>query len=197
MDTTLHMVTLCNGKQVSWDEFCTWSAYQQRTIKPSKNTGLNNGSSRPVMTPAGKFDSIIEACRFYGVTRTFLAYRLKSKKFPDFYFLTTCAIPKHDKNNGPKAVITPLGRFNSIKSAADQYCVTEAVMKNFIKSKTNKIFSFDIENPSTHSSSRRVLTPAGEFPSVAAAARFYGVSNCVITNGAKEVGQFANQIIFL
>jgi hypothetical protein len=197
MDTTSHIVTLGNGKQVSWEEFSNWSSYQQRTIKPFKNTGSNNGSSRPVMTPDGKFDSMIEACRFYGVTRTFLSYRLKSKKYSDFYFLTTSQNPMHDKNNGPKAVITPFGRFNSIKSAADQYCVTEAVMKNWIKSTTKRCFSFDLKNPSTHSRSRRVLTPAGEFQSVAAAARFYGVSNCVITNGVRGVGQFANLITSL
>ena len=196
METTSHTVTLANGKHVPWDEFCSWSAYKQRSISPFKNVGSNNGSSRPVMTPDGKFDSVRDACRFYGVTRMFLTYRLTSPKYADFYYLEFCVNPSHELNNGPKAVNTPLGRFNSIKSAADQYGVSEAVMKNWIKNTNNKSFSFNIENPGTPSSSKRVRAPAGDFPSVAAAARFYSVSNCVITNGAKGVGQLANQISF-
>jgi hypothetical protein len=127
----------------------------------------------------------------------FLTYRLTSAKYADFYYLEFFVNPSHELNNGPKAVNTPLGRFNSIKSAADQYGVSEAVMKNWIKNTNNKSFSFNIENPGTPSSSKRVRAPAGDFPSVAAAARFYSLSNCVITNGAKGVGQLANQISFL
>ena len=29
MDTTMHMVTLANGNQVSWDEFSNWTPKKQ------------------------------------------------------------------------------------------------------------------------------------------------------------------------
>lgn len=85
----------------------------------------------------------------------FLTYRLKSPKYADFYYLDFLVNPLHDLNNGPKAVNTPIGRFNSIKSAADQYSVSEAVMKNWIKNTNNKSFSFDIQNPGIPSSSKK------------------------------------------
>ena len=44
MDTTMHMVTLANGNQVSWDEFSTWSIFKQNgSLFPAVKPGTVKG----------------------------------------------------------------------------------------------------------------------------------------------------------
>jgi hypothetical protein len=230
MKTQTKMVTLANGKQVTWDEFVTWSPVRQavnlrkgrngakamgqrpwdatRSIKFSKhyrdifklgrkktqNFGSNNPSSRRVSTPDGVFPSRKSAAAFYGVSTQKMYQWITLENPLEFYYLDP---PQQKKSH--QAVNTPDGIFDSLQAAANFYKVTPKTIKDWIKRPANqesKQFQY-IDSP------RMVVPPRskpvislddGYFPSLKAAADFYGVEGVTVKRWIKGKGRMAGRL---
>lgn len=164
MNTTSHMVSLANGKQVPWNEFSNWTSKKQnnamnppakgnrmsleKCIEISKNqrsfysngdprprrTGKANMSSKSVMTPNGEFESINAVASHYAVSREEVCKWIKKTKPTEFYF----SIPTENTTQISKqrrAVLTPQGRFPTMSAAAAHFGVDYQTVKAWINGK--------------------------------------------------------------
>lgn len=164
MQTTTHMVTLANGKQVPWDEFSTWSVFKQ------------NGSLFPACPP-GKIKSI-KKWKLENSQAKSLAHKesfLKIRKITRNYGST---------NGSAKAVMTPNGKFPSRITAAQHYGVSSRRMYEWIKSELTPNFYYleTVSTPKKNLGNKAVTTPTGAFDSIEAAARNYNVTPKTIRN---------------
>lgn len=160
----------------------------------TRNFGSNNASSRRVSTPDGVFPSRKAAAVFYGVSTKKL-YQWITKDNPlEFYYLDS---PQRKKLH--QAVSTPDGNFDSLQAAADFYKVTPKTIKDWIKRPANqesKQFQY-IDSP-------RIMVPPGSkpvmslddgyFPSLKAAAIFYGVKQAAIKLWIRGKGRKAGRL---
>ena len=166
MDTTMHMVTLANGNQVSWDEFSTWSIFKQ------------NGSLFPAVKP-GTVKGKYLVTREWDINQS-KAFSLAIKKS----YSKTRKITRNlgSTNGSAKAVVTPAGQFPSRRSAAEHYCVSSRKMYEWIKSDQFQDFYYLEKNDvsSSQLGNKAVATPAGTFESIGAAARHYSVTSKTI-----------------
>ena len=166
MNTTSHMVTLANGKQVPWDEFSTWSIFKQNgSIKPTF------GSTPQPWTKA----------------RSQKASKLHIESFKTGRKLTRNF---GSSNPSSKAVMTPCGEFPSRKAAALHYWVSPKKMYEWIKS-TEYVDFYYIENTNSNHVSKctgmkSVKTPEGLFNSIQSAANFYEVTPLTIKKWIKN-----------
>lgn len=172
MDTTMHMVTLANGKQVSWDEFSTWSIFKQ------------TGSLNPAVKPGTKKGNR-EVYKKWDLERS-LAFSLAIK---DSYSKARNLTRNYGSTNGSsKAVVTPMGQFPSRVSAAKHYGVRTRKMYDWIQSENHPDFYY-LDNSNVHpqkSGCKSVTTPDGNFLSIEAAARHYKVTPHTIKNWIKN-----------
>lgn len=157
MDKTLHMVTLANGKQVSWEEFSTWSIFKQ------------NGSLFPPRSP-----DVAISLKDWCLENS----QLKSIAHKESFFKIRKITRNYGSKNGSsKAVMTPDGQFPSRKSAANHFRVSSRKMYDWIKSNLKPDFYYlENECAQKHIGNKPVTTPAGAFASIAAAARHYSVT---------------------
>ncbi len=173
MDTTMHMVTLANGNQVSWDEFSNWTPKKQ-----------NNAMNPPAKGNRMTLEKCIEI----------------SKRQRSFY---SNGDPRPRRigsaNKSSKSVITPNGEFESINAVAIHYAVSrEEVFKWIRKTKpTEFYFSIPTGNTTQISKSRRaVMTPKGRFPTMSAAAIHFGVDYQTIKAWINGTGRYAGEFYF-
>ena len=84
-------------------------------------------------------------------------------------------------NNGSaRAVITPYGRFDTVKEAASFLEITAGMLSHLIKRSSNGEFRYESESKGfkvgIDPNSKRIMTPSGEFDTIASAAKHFGIS---------------------
>ena len=167
MNTTTHTVTLRNGKQVLWDEFVTWSSRKQGTNLPSNNP-IDQRKSKPWS----------------------LSTSLLHSSFLKASYATNREVTRNigAANGSAKTVATPAGLFPSRISAAKHYGVSSKKMYGWIKSDLMPDFYYleKLDPAINNVGSKSVSTPAGNFDSLGAAARYYQVTPLAIKNWIKK-----------
>jgi len=110
----LNKIRLVNGNEVSWEEFRTWSAYQQHIslVAVSNETRQKLSNSKK-----SKWQD--------------MEYRTKMSKahVGKLHLESTKQILS--KKNGTE-IVTPIGRFQSIRSAARAYNVSDTTMRKWL-----------------------------------------------------------------
>ena len=174
MNTTSHMVTLANGKQVPWDEFSTWSSHKQRNNLKSPADYKDWSSLHYYISLANSQRKSIESGK-KKITRN-------------------CGAA----SGMARAVITPRGDFPSVRAAALSYGVDINTIRNWIKNtkKDHFKFKFPLTEAQTRAISgipKAISTPDGIFPSIKSAAAHYGVGLQVIKTWirSKRFGNFS------
>jgi hypothetical protein len=152
-------VTVANGTKVPFEEFEKWSQHKQsmHTDHPIRQVkwGLNH---------ADKMSQIVKA-QYQAGTRI---NNWNSGK----------------RNGQSIAVMTPVGEFETLKSASAHYRVDVLKLKDWIASQPNRFYyvsplSLEVSRK-LRPGKRAVATPAGIFPTINSAARHYGVSRRTI-----------------
>jgi len=174
MDTTLHMVTLANGKQVSWEEFSTWSSHKQR----------NNLKSPADYKNWSSLDYYIQLANS----------QRKSISSGKKKITRNCGAA----SGMARAVITPHGEFPSVRAAALSYGVNISTIGNWIKNTKKDLFKYkfvltEVTARAISGIPKAIDTPEGLFPSIQAAADHYGVGRQVIQTWirSKRFGDFS------
>lgn len=91
-----------------------------------------------------------------------------------------------------KAVLTPLGSFNSYRDAAAAHKIPESTFQDILRNKTEGFVDLGSErkivaaSEGAHGMSRRIRTPLGIFPFVGAASKAHGISNKTISRRCDE-----------
>ena len=168
MNTETHMVTIANGRQVTWDEFSSWSIFKQ------------TGSLFPAVKP-GTLKGKREVTSEWNLERS-QAKSLALKE--SFSKARKIARNVGSANGNAKVVMTPEGQFPSRISAAKHYGVSSYKMYDWIRSELKPDFHY-LDNSNTltkHLGNKSISTPDGPFPSIEAAARSYGVTARTIKN---------------
>ena len=149
--------------------------------------GGEHRNARKVSTPNGVFDSIKEAGLFYNVRGSTIRDWIKKGK-SGFVFssppLVRCSPTKKgglsgSSNGSARAVITPSGRFGTVKEAISFLGVTAGMLNYKIKSSSNGEYRYEIEKVfkvGINPNSKRIMTPYGEFNSIASAAKHFGIT---------------------
>jgi transposase len=198
------MVSLANGQQVPWDEFSSWTASKQsasqRNLRENfdwrlkysqklsaihhkkhemgqanlvSSRGKDNASSRAVITPDGKFETLKTAAMHYGISTPTLSKWIRDDRYVGFKFVEEK--PKYSLTK-PVVVNTPNGQFKSKAAAARHFGVTVGVIKTWLSNVDGFSYADDfIQNESAFSTSKAVMTPDGHFKSISEAAKFYKV----------------------
>jgi hypothetical protein len=114
--------------------------------------GGSNGSARRVMTPFGEFNSVREAYIALKIDMTTLYKRLNSDDHPEYYY-SDKKIKKEKKlnenrakgstNAASRAVITPLGRFSTIREAHTALGISRPTLINRIRDKNYVDYRYD------------------------------------------------------
>ncbi len=119
------------------------ASYENGTRKTNWNFGGKNGMARALMTPAGEFATRKEAEKHYGVRADQMNDWIYKTRCNEFYYSKPLTDEERQKlRPGKKSVITPLGMFDSINSAAKQYGVSSRTIKTWIRTIRNDEFSY-------------------------------------------------------
>lgn len=153
----MEYVTLSNGKKVDWDEFSRWSDSKQvRNINPP-NLGKDFGDEF-----RQKMSAIVIASYRNGT-------RKKTRN-------------TGSRNGFSRGVVTPLGKFESIKESALAHGVLSSTMRSWILKNKEGYHYLDLDKARvttlrkpSRSASKAVITPFGKFDSMVDAAKFEGV----------------------
>ena len=147
------IISLADGRQVSWEEFSSWSAHKQRM-------GLNPHAKNMVwgVDHSNKMRQIVKE-----------SYEKGTRKI-NWNF--------GGKNGMAKAVMTPAGKFSSLKEARDHYGVSTKRLRDWMhKTRCTEFYFLETTTGDTGKGSKAkvVITPDGKFDSINAAARRYSV----------------------
>jgi hypothetical protein len=114
--------------------------------------GGSNGSARRIMTPFGEFSSVKEAYTSLKIDMTTLYKRLSSDTHPEYYY-SDGKVKKPKKinpnrakgstNASSKAVITPLGRFSTVKEAHTALGISRPTLINRIRDNNYGDYRYD------------------------------------------------------
>jgi hypothetical protein len=152
-------VTLPNGLEIDWNIFVKWSDHRQKMFldHPTRDIKWDNNHCT-------KMRKIVKQ-----------SYENGTRKINWNY---------GEKNGQARAVITPAGRFPSIRSACSQYGINASKLRHWMKVKPNDFyfeqFLSNAEINLLRPGMKAVKTPEGNFPSIAAAARHYKVGERTI-----------------
>jgi hypothetical protein len=162
MDNSNHTIKLKNGTEVSWEEFSAWRGCRQTIALKGKSFPADFGRKRSDIMNKG-------------------------------YALGTI-----DKTKWQRRVMTPSGEFASIKLAAEAYGVLGQTIRWWIERSQKPGFYFldpklnrtprnlNVPSKAGMKSARPIMTPAGAFPTMRAAAEHYGVIKDSIRNWLKK-----------
>ena len=142
--------------------------------------------ARKVSTPNGVFETLKEAGIFYKVRGSKVREWIKKGK-DGFLFSSPLKVRNEPKKKGglsgsnhssARAVITPRGRFGTAKEAAFCLGISLVELRKTIKQSSNGEYRYEIESRAirVNPNSIRIMTPAGEFESITAAAIHFGIS---------------------
>lgn len=174
MNSANHMVTLASGKQVTWEEFSTWSSHKQRNNLKSPADYKNWSSLSYYIRLANSQRKSLESGK-KKITRN-------------------CG----SASGMARAVITPRGEFPSVRAAAQSYGVDISTIGNWIKNTKKDHFKYkfpltEVKTRAIAGIPKAIATPDGLFPSIQAAADHYGVGRQVIQTWirTKRFGDFS------
>lgn len=100
--------------------------------KVGRVSGEANPSSRAVLSPRGRFPTLISAARAFGVGGGTMREWIKKSKSDQFRY-------ENDVNNHAiheKIIVTPEGRFSTLREAANHFGMSTQGMRGRLKSKT-------------------------------------------------------------
>jgi len=182
------IIKLANGKEVAWDEFSKWSATKQKsnTINPTM---------RKVQTPLGIFPSIASAALANNISAHSLRRKLNSNEFDEFRYIDNqknshknrVYNTKGEANPMARRIMTPLGQFETLNSAAAALNISLDVLNKRSKSEKFKDYYYldsrvkrvPRKNPSNAGKNsgvaRRIMTPIGTFDTVREAHKALGI----------------------
>ena len=167
-------------------------------IRESRKKGLELGTikiisggdhvnARKVMTPKGYFDCLKDAAIAFDVRGATLRDWIKKNK-DGFYFVDKARPRKPQskkgglsgvKNKAAKAILTPEGRFDSIKAAGLHFGLNPEDFGVLLKTQSH-LFKFEKEyqKPKAYKNLQHkpVVTPEGRFDSLKLAALHYGLT---------------------
>lgn len=119
------------------------ASYADGTRRINWNYGEKNGRSRAVITPQGQFPSITAAAQYYAVTGNTMKDWITKTRSDRFRFVNEMTRDEISKRSClPKPVMTPDGRFPSIKAAAEHYQVGIRTIKTWIRSMRSSEFCY-------------------------------------------------------
>ena len=145
--------------------------------------GGEHSNARRVSTPNGVFETLKEAAISYKVTTLTIRKWIKSGK-EGFVFNSPPRVrslpSKKDNlsgssNGSARAVITPSGRFGTLKEAALFLGIGTKRLTNIIKKSSNGDYRYESERCATrvNPNSIRIMTPADEFETFTSAPSIY------------------------
>jgi hypothetical protein len=195
------MVKLNNGTSVPLSEFVTWSVHKQnmRTMpieqkrEIAEKISLKN--SKGVITPKGVFSNMSEAVKALGISNPTLKSLCLNTAYPNYQIINPSArdLAKQfhkEHKAGSKKTITPIGSFDTMKSAAKALGISVDILRNYIKhDKKNYYYSKEnlfvgvrkVHDPSDfhpalgYRLAKKVMTPAGMYRTRPQAARAFGL----------------------
>ena len=163
--------------------------------------GGEHPHSRIVSTPNGVFETIKEAGIFYKVRGSTIMNWIKNGK-EGFAFsspppVRSAPIKKGglsgSSNGSARAVITPRGRFDTVKEATSFLGITAGMLSYKIKNSSNGEFRYESESKGfkvgINPNSQRIMTPSGEFDTIASAAKHFGITAQSMRYRAKSIHQ--------
>jgi hypothetical protein len=163
--------------------------------------GGEHPHSRIVSTPNGVFETIKEAGIFYKVRGSTIMNWIKNGK-EGFAFsspppVRSAPIKKGglsgSSNGSARAVITPHGRFGTVKEAISFLGITAEMFYSKIMNSSNGEFRYESESKGfkvgINPNSQRIMTPSGEFDTIASAAKHFGITAQSMRYRAKSIHQ--------
>ncbi len=195
------MVKLNDGTKIPLEEFITWSVNKQsmRTMPIEQKRQIAEKISlknrKGVITPKGVFDSMSEAVKALGISNPTLKSLCLNTAYPNYQLINPSArdlakqfYKKHKAGN--KKTVTPIGSFDSMKSAAKALGISVDSLRALIKN-DNKNYYYSEENlfagrRKVHDPSdfhptlgyrlpKKVMTPVGIYSTRPKAARAFGL----------------------
>lgn len=161
-------VTLANGKTVSLDEFLTWSSFKQYSNLSPSNLGR-------------KFSPE-------------MGNKIRERKRRDKEAGVIYNTARGSDHVHARAVKTPIGVFETLGKAANALGVMGYTLRNWLNNGKEGYEHLTPPKPrkpqrvkggasnKRNGSARKIVTPAGEFSSIKAAAEFYSVSRGIMNN---------------
>lgn len=120
---------------------------RERSSSKSKAGGVAgdaNPSSRAVLTPNGRFPTLTGAAKAFGVSKDVMSTWIRKSKTDHFRF-------EHDGNNHAmqnKMIITPEGRFTSLREAGNHFGISAEALRGRLKSLSWVNFRYESFNDS-------------------------------------------------
>ena len=158
-------------------------------------------NARKVSTPNGVFETLKEAGIFYKVRGSTIRAWIKNGK-EGFAFsspppVRSAPIKKGglsgSSNGSARAVITPHGRFGTVKEAISFLGITAEMLYSKIMNSSNGEFRYESESKGfkvgINPNSQRIMTPSGEFDTIASAAKHFGITAQSMRYRAKSIHQ--------
>lgn len=150
------MVKLNNGKQVSLEEFVTWTSRKQTIYtQPIEERKAHierkvQSTKRAINTPLGQFSCFEEARKALNMGTYSLRTRLKNLAYPEYSYVNPK--PKdsekefyHVKKKGKKFTVTPIGMFNSKIEAYISYGLKKGDFETLLREQPSKYYYLDEE----------------------------------------------------
>jgi hypothetical protein len=150
--------------------------------------GGESKCARSVSSPHGVFETIKETGIFYKVRGSTVRDWIKNGK-EGFVFSSPPMVRKVPTNKGgrsgssngsARSVITPSGRFSTIKEASSFLGISRGMLSYLIKKSSNGEYRYESESKGykigVNPNSKRIMTPAGEFSTITSAAKHFGIS---------------------
>jgi len=109
--------------------FLTPPRKRKKASRQLGTIGDDNKSSKAVITPVGRFPSIVAAAKYYKVDRSAINRWIKKLRSNEFKYETEQAKP-------PKVILTPKGMFLSVREAAKEHRISPQSMRERIKSES-------------------------------------------------------------
>ena len=150
--------------------------------------GDDHPMSHPVSTPKGLFGSRQSAAQAYGVSLKRFSGWIKNPRFKGFKFVDDSfkdSLPEQKKREGSevhnaRAVVTPLGRFDTVKSACEALEITLGTFYERLRDERYKSLYYYADGNGigtasanyiglkggSNGSARSVMTPIGEFSTI-------------------------------
>jgi transposase len=167
MESTKEMVTLPNGKLIPWNIFSSWNAHKQSASIRGVRENFEWRAKQSQKLSAIHTDKHKKGC-------------------------ANLVSSSGNKNASSRAVITPDGQFETLRSAASHFNVSVVTLGKWLRD--DRFVGFKFAEERIYYSTNKpliVITPEGQFKSKSAAARHFGVTVGVMKTWLSNVDGFS------